>query len=99
MLSSKDMLDSLYTLMKDSLVIRKKAMKDLLISKIVKGMDSLKFKNPLRYKNIFRNEKPNNAYFLSFVRYDSQKARMREVLIYRFNGDIRKYIEYLRAEN
>lgn len=98
MLLGTHMLDSLYTLMNDSIVILKKSLKDLMIKVIVHSIDTISFHAPMRYKNIFKDRLPNNAYFIDFIRYDAQKDEMKKVLTERFSGNIRAYIDYLRVK-
>lgn len=98
MLIGAGKLDSLYSTMEDSMVILKKVAKDKLISEIVHSLDTVSFQNKNRFKNLFKKELPNNAYFLDFIRYDSQKEEMKTELINKFNGNIKAYIDYLREK-
>ena len=99
MLNGTSKLDSLYLSMADSSIIVKRALKELLIRQLVKSLDTVQFHSSSRFKNIFENELPNNAYFLNFVRYDSRKTELKKQLTVEFNGDIRKFLDYLKETN
>ncbi len=96
MLKGTQMLDSLYLLMNDSSVLQKKSLKKSMIKTIVHSLDTISFHSPFRFKNIFKNKFPNNAYFLDFIRYDAQKDEMKKSLTGKFNGNIKDYIEFLK---
>ena len=98
MLVGTHLLDSLYSNMNDSNMVIKKISKDLMIKSIIQALDTVSFHSPMRYKKIFENKLPNNAYFIDFIRYDSQKEEMKKVLIENFQGNIRNYIEYLKLK-
>ena len=66
------------------------------IQDIVSSLDTVPFHSPERYAGMFENKLPNNAYFLSFIRYDSQKAEMREELKNVFNDNIANYLDAVR---
>jgi predicted aminopeptidase len=99
MLIGTQLLDSLYKTFGDSIVIIKKAAKNRMIKSIIQSFDTISFNSSSRYKGIFKDNFPNNADFLSFVRYDSQKDEMKRELVQRFNGNIHLYIEDLRKKN
>jgi predicted aminopeptidase len=96
MLIGTHMLDSLYTVMNDSLVILKKAAKDKMIDAIVHSLDTVTFHSQSKYRSLFKIKRPNNAYFLDFIRYDAQKEEMKKELTEKFGGNIRAYIDELR---
>ncbi len=99
MLHATKILDTLYLRIEhldDSL---KYKFKQDRILEVVNSLDTLSFNFPERYRNTFSKNLPNNAYFLSFVRYDSQKAAMREELKRDFGDDISSYLEAVRQRN
>lgn len=69
------------------------------IGEIIRSLDTLKFHSPERYSGMFKKRLPNNAYFLGFVRYDAQKATMREELKNGFDDNIARYLEVVRLRN
>jgi predicted aminopeptidase len=98
MVASAARLDSLYTAiggLDDSL---KRRFKNELIEEIVGSIDTIGFNYPDKYRRLFRKSKPGNAYFLNFIRYDSQKEEMRKVLKESFGDDISLYIDHIRKK-
>jgi predicted aminopeptidase len=98
MLAGTRKLDSLYRSMNDSIVIFKKSEKDKMIDSIVVALDTVSFHSKKRYKDLFIKQRPNNAYFLNFIRYDAQKEEMKRELNERFGGRIKNYLDYLKAK-
>jgi predicted aminopeptidase len=96
MLAGTAALDSLYSLYNDSLTILKMKVKKKMISQIVASLDTVKFHNEKRHKNLFSEAMPNNAYLLNFVRYDSQKNKMKNILSENFHDNIRAFIDHIR---
>lgn len=69
-----------------------------MILKIISSLDTVSFHNT-KYKTRFeKNHLPDNSYFLSFVRYDSQKQELKKELDEKFNGDTRLFIQRKRTE-
>ena len=99
MLAGTRLLDSLYKSMETKTVAEKGPLKEGMIRSIVASLDTISFYNN-RYQSRFDNAAlPNNAYFLSFVRYDSQKDDMKTELKERFKGEIKSYLSYLKENN
>ncbi len=96
MLRGTHLLDSVYQVINDSITIYKKTVKDNMINAIVSGLDTITFHKPHAFGLVFKKRMPNNAYFLNFVRYDAQKDKMKEELVEKFNGNIRRYIDSIR---
>lgn len=73
LLSGSKHLDSLYSALSliesDSIKSKKKKRA---IHEIVSGIDTISFHNQ-RYKALFKDQLPNNAHFMSYQRYHSQK--------------------------
>lgn len=74
----------------------KKQKKEDLINDIVSSIDTLHFHND-RYYRIFENAKPNNAYFMSFLRYHSSEDSLSEILTNTYEGDLTLFIERMVA--
>jgi hypothetical protein len=66
-----------------------------MIREIISSLDTVSFHNKGRYKKYFDEELPNNAYFMGFIRYDSQKVEMKNELKKKFGGDIKSYVSNL----
>ena len=98
MLRGTKLLDSLYHAIENLSEPEKAAAKEKAISEIVSSLETIPFHNP-KYKTRFdKDDMPNNAYFLSFVRYDSQKDEMKKKLGDNFNGNIRLYLMDLKSK-
>jgi len=96
MLTGTKLLDSLYLTFENKNEEAKLQLKKEMISRITGSLDTIPFHN-MKYKNRFKNDElPNNAYFMSFMRYDSQKDEMKKVLNEKYKGKIRDYLESLR---
>ncbi len=98
LLATKD-LDTLYQRISELDDSLKYKFKFDRIQNFIKSLDTLAFHRPERYSGMFKNKLPNNAYFLGFVRYDSQKAEMRKELKNSFGDNISRYLEVIRLRN
>ena len=93
LLAGTKLLDSLYKAFGNKTDEEKEKLKEGMIRKITEALDSIPFHN-MKYKQRFNNGNlPNNAYFLSFVRYDAQKEEMKKELSEKFGGSVKKYLE------
>jgi hypothetical protein len=67
-----------------------------MIQKIVQSLDTLSFRGSTPKPSLrFRENPPNNAYFLNFIRYQSKQDVFHQEWIEKFDGDLKAYIEYL----
>lgn len=96
MLLARTKLDSLYKTFDGLNTVTKDSLKSQMIESIVLSLDTVSFSNKKRYASLFEKRKPNNAYFMNFVRYDSQKEEMRKTLNEKYKGNI---IQYLNSIN
>ena len=93
MLLAQAKLDSLYKTFNGLNSSVKDSLKKQMIEAIVASLDTIPFYNKKRYASLFEKRKPNNAYFMNFVRYDSQKEEMRKILNENYNGNISLYLK------
>jgi predicted aminopeptidase len=93
MIGSSRKLDSLYSAVKDSIVLYKAKAKHEMISSIINSIDTIQFHSQKKYSQFLKSENINNAYFLDFIRYDAQKEKMKQELDMRFNGNIKRYLD------
>ncbi len=99
LLAGTKKLDSLYKAIETKTGSEKEGLKKEMIQSIVNSLDTVSFHNS-KYKTRFdKEELPNNAYFLSFVRYDSQKEEMKQELNDKFKGEIKPYLDFLKNKN
>lgn len=96
MLSSAKRLDSLYTSMIDLTLEEKEQLKKGLIEEIKVGFDSVGFKSQ-RYVGYFDDFTPNNTFFMSLLRYNSQQDVLAITLENQFDGDLLAYLEHLKT--
>lgn len=96
MLSSAQRLDSLYTSMADLGLEQKEQLKTELIEEIKIGFNSVEFKSQ-RYVGYFNDFTPNNTFFMSLLRYNSQQDVLANTLEHQFDGDLLAYLEHLKT--
>jgi predicted aminopeptidase len=99
MLRGNEKLDSLYkTFSSTDDENLKRQKKEETIKAIVATLDTVSFHNKARYLRIFSEALPNNAYFLAFKRYDSQKEEMKKELKEKFKSNIKAYLDFLKEK-
>jgi predicted aminopeptidase len=88
------LLDSLYKsfVPTDSVSIKKQK-KEALISQIMTSVDTLSLFTPRKSSN--PNRLPNNTYFMSYHLYQSRQGNFKKELDEDFQGDLKKYVNYL----
>ncbi|MBX2967228.1 MAG: aminopeptidase [Cyclobacteriaceae bacterium] len=87
-------LDSVYAAMADKPVEEKKQLKEAAILKIMETADTLSFDALIRPGSKHKTL-PNNAYFMSFRRYQSRQDVFHDEWQQNFRGDLKAYILYL----
>ena len=90
-------LDSLYTSMKELPASEKKELKKNKIDQIRTNFDTLGFKSEV-YKGFFETYVPNNTFFMSYLRYNSQQQVLQDELNLKYKGDLKRYLEYLKSK-
>ncbi len=94
-LAAASRLDSLYKEIVDQPQMEKKAAKDSLIADIRRKYTRLEFSSD-RYAGYFEKYQPNNTFFMSFLRYNSQVEVFEKELMDRSQGDLKHFLEYLK---
>jgi len=93
-------LDSLYDKM--ALEQLDTAMRNQLKGKFIKqsisSIDTIGFRQPERYQQAFSDWTPNNAWFLSYVRYRGSNDILERLLDSEYSGDIRKMISDMKLK-
>jgi hypothetical protein len=97
MLRGSEKLDSLYqTFREDDSVDKKSSLKKEMIQRIVDSLDTLSLSGiSPKPSNRYQQKLPNNAYFMNFIRYQSQQDIFDKEWRNRFEGDLKAYIKYL----
>jgi predicted aminopeptidase len=88
-------LDSLYAVIADLPVHQKLVFKEAMIRRIVDTMDTLTLNSGKKPTRRFRSHLPNNAYFMSYIHYQSSQKELRQEWQRSFGGDLHAYILYL----
>lgn len=95
-LRGTEKLDSLYnTMREDDPLPQKQVQKQLMIQRIVESMDTLTLSSARKPSLRFKKGLPNNAYFMSFIHYQSGQGELWKEWQEKFNGDLKAYITYL----
>jgi len=96
MLRGAQKLDSLYAAMNDSDPLsQKKMLKENLIRRIVKNMDTLSLALTREPSARFKKSLPNNAYFINYRQYQGKQTDFAEEWKFKFDSDLKAYIAYL----
>lgn len=95
MLRGCDYLDSVYLAIADFSVAEKREAKQKAISRIIQASDTLTFITRSRPSARYSSNLPNNAYFMSFKRYQSRQDDFWYEWRNTYNGNLRAYIRYL----
>lgn len=99
-LRGAEKLDSLYQGFSENYPEKKKkADKTALITEIVQSLDTVTFQNPARYKSVFEDGLPNNAFFMAYRRYRGKQENLNNDYETKFKGNLRKYIAYLKTQH
>ncbi|MEQ9468589.1 MAG: aminopeptidase [Ekhidna sp.] len=96
MLLATSKLDSLYQAIADMSDSIKSIRKHILIDQIASSIDTLHFHNP-RYYQAFRSGRPNNAYFMSYLRYYSAKDSLENLFANSYESDLKRFIQGMKA--
>lgn len=99
MLSVTKKLDSLYTNFPEGTSDSAKHFsKHLLIDQITSSLDTIQF-NDSRYNQVFYQGRPNNAYFLSYLRYHSAEDSLQNLLENNFKDDLTIFIQEMKKHH
>lgn len=96
-LIAANQLDELYKGMANASREEKRLQKSKAMEAIQSNYDTLDFKSAL-YKGYLKRRKPNNTFFMSYLRYNSQQALLESELNLNFKGDLKAYLQYLKSK-
>lgn len=95
-LRAANFLDSTYEAMDDATPIeKKKQVKDSAIHRIISTMDTLHLFLNAQPSKRYQGRLPNNTYFMMYRQYQVQQPKFKEEFGKNFEGNVKKYIEYL----
>ena len=97
-LRGSEVLDSLYSAITDMDRSEKEDLKSKMIKRVMSTMDTLALNDSLYLKNV-KNYQPNNAYFMSFQRYQSKQGLLDSLYVYQFNRDLIEFINYFKEKH
>jgi predicted aminopeptidase len=89
-------LDSLYSAIESEPVSTKQRLKEAMIRRIVTTMDTLTLYSGRKPTRRFKDQLPNNAFFMSFIHYQSGQDELVRAWKEQFGGDLKAYIAYLK---
>jgi predicted aminopeptidase len=75
----------------------KQAQKQKLIQNISNDFDQLPFQQKERYRGYFEGWQVGNPFFMGFLRYRAQQYDFEQVLHKEYQGDLRRYLEFLKT--
>lgn len=96
-LKQAESLDVLYQSISDKTAAEKAKLKAAFMSAFVKSLADLPVSEDSHYKKIFRKKMPDNNYFISYRRYREKQSGFADELNEHGEGDIKKYIDWLKV--
>ena len=96
MIHAASYLDSVYSAILGKSIAEKLRTKEVAMDAITHSVDTISFHNPQRYKDLFKTRTPNNAYFLNYIRYDSQKDSLKQVYETNYHSDLKFFLSELK---
>jgi len=96
MLRGAQLLDSLYSTMKEGDSIKHKLfLKGMTIRRIIDSLDTLSLALTKKPSQRYKDKLPNNAYFMNFRQYQSKQNTFWDEWNEKFHRDLKAYIRYL----
>lgn len=95
MLLAAQHLDSAYKAMRDLTIEGKEEQKASVLQEIRTNYDTLTFASDI-YQGYFDERTPQNTFFMSMLRYNSQQQELERQLQTDFGGDLLAYLTYLK---
>ncbi|MGK7395247.1 MAG: aminopeptidase [Candidatus Cyclobacteriaceae bacterium M3_2C_046] len=98
-LTGAEKLDSLYKTFTPAMENKKKMdLKSEMIQKIIQNLDTVSFHQQEKYQDYFEGFQPNNAFFMSFIRYRSKLDQIEALYRQKFNSNLSRFLDYLKSE-
>ena len=90
-------LDSLYSSFDQNMTVEEKVlMKKKAIDQIIERIDTLPLNNKETVIKYYLALRPNNTFFMSFLRYRGDYEQLEEELTTKFDGDLKKMLDYYK---
>ena len=93
-----ELLDSLYGTIQDLNTAEMELRKNRMIRSIINGLDTIDFLKPEIYRGAFTDKLPNNAWFLSFVRYRGDNDKLERLLDTVYNNDLVLFTDEMKRK-
>ena len=98
-LRGADSLDSLYAGWPEDLQLETKSQaKKELIKQIITSIDTLQLSEKERYREFLGQQRVNNAFFMSYLRYRVNYDFFEDEFKRSFKGDLKEYLDYLKQK-
>lgn len=92
-LQGAHLLDSIYKFMDDTLPIEaKQKVKETTIGRIIDSIDTLDIAYKKKFLEFYKSLKPNNTFFMSYLRYRGDVNVLEKELTNNYKGDIKKML-------
>lgn len=92
-------LDSIYSEFDDALTVNEKQkIKQISIDNILNTIDTLDLTNKQRYMDYYTKFRPNNTFFMSYLRYRGDIALLEEELNAKYAGKIKRMLEDYKSK-
>lgn len=75
-------------------IAEKQLLKRDMIDSVLSALDTVTFHDTLRAKRRFAGSRPNNAYFLNYIRYDAMKDSLDRVFRTQFGSDFAAFLDF-----
>ena len=93
-IQAANQLDSLYQEIINENDSVKKVYKTEFIDEVISNLDTLNFRDSLRYQKYFAEYRPSNAYFISFLNYRERQQEFEQILEDSLDNELSSFIEY-----
>ena len=91
-------LDSLYnSFSMQTSTLEKEIQKQRLIRKIIDETSTLPLNRAAEWEAYFAEQEPNNAYFMSYERYQGGQQELEKQLQQQFGGNLKQFVEYYKS--
>ena len=97
-LRGSNQLDSLYKAIVQFDSEQKEVLKTTMINRVMNSMDTISLNDSL-YLNNVKDYQPNNAYFMSFQRYQSKQELLDSLYVHQFHKNLINFIQFLKEKH
>jgi predicted aminopeptidase len=96
-LQATQQLNTLYTSFTNEMdSVTKQSLKINFMEAFIENMDTVSFRQPEKYKRIFKDNLPNNTFFMSYLRYHAKGNVLENIFRQEFDCDLKAFLQYLK---